>query len=133
VSRKLALLETELHKPKKDFESQIHEVLVQLKEAKLRYKDVKAMFVGQFEQVKEEEELAAAEAKRQEEQARREEAKKRGRKKSPSKKKKGKTKAKRKGAEAVSQNSAGKLAIEASGSFSAREEANAEGEAEDAE
>jgi hypothetical protein len=58
-----ALLEVELHNTKRDFEGQIHELVVQLKEAKMRYKDVKAMFVGQFEQVKEEQELAAAEAK----------------------------------------------------------------------
>jgi FtsZ-interacting cell division protein YlmF len=99
----------------------------------MRYKDVKAMFMGQFEQVKEEQELAA-EAKRQEEQARKEEAKKPGRRKSPPKKKRtSKTKAKGKGPEEVPQKNAGKLVIEGSASFSAREEVNAEGKAEDAE
>jgi hypothetical protein len=59
----MALLEAELQNTKRDFESQICELHVQLKEAKMRYKDVKAMFVGQFEQVKEKQELAVAEAK----------------------------------------------------------------------
>jgi hypothetical protein len=63
MSRKLALLEADMQKTKKDFEGQIHELLVQLKEAKMHYKDVKAVFEGQFEQVKEEQELAVAEAK----------------------------------------------------------------------
>jgi hypothetical protein len=61
--RKLALPEDELQNTKKDFECQIHELPVQLKEAMMRYKQVKAMFVGQFEQVKKEQELAVAEAK----------------------------------------------------------------------
>jgi Ran GTPase-activating protein (RanGAP) involved in mRNA processing and transport len=132
MSRNLALLEAELQKRKKDFEAQIHELLVQLKEVKLRYRDAKAMLVGQFEQVKEEQALAAAEAKRQEEQATMEEEKKWTRGKSSPKKKR-KTKATVKGSEEVPQNNARKLAIEASGSFSQMEEANAEGEAEGAE
>jgi hypothetical protein len=63
VSGKLSLLEAELQNTKKDFEGHIHELLVQLKETRMRYKDVKAMFVGQSEQVKEEQELAGAETK----------------------------------------------------------------------
>jgi hypothetical protein len=46
MSKKLALLEGELQNTKKDFESQIHELLIQLKEVKMHFKDVKAMFVG---------------------------------------------------------------------------------------
>jgi hypothetical protein len=61
--RKLVLLEAELQNAQKGFEGQIHELLVQLKEAKMRYKNVKAMFVGQFEQVKEGQELLLAEDK----------------------------------------------------------------------
>jgi hypothetical protein len=56
------MLDAELQNTEKNFESQIQELLVQLTEAKVRYKDVKAMFVGQFEQVKEGQELAVAEA-----------------------------------------------------------------------
>jgi hypothetical protein len=63
MSRKLALLEAELHNTKKDFDGQIHELLVQLSEAKMRHEDVKAVFVGQLEQVKEKQELAVAEVK----------------------------------------------------------------------
>jgi hypothetical protein len=61
MSRKLALLEAELQNTKKDFDGQIHELLVQLSEAQMRHEDVKAVFVGQLEQVKEEQELAVAE------------------------------------------------------------------------
>jgi hypothetical protein len=64
ISRKLPWLEAELQNTKKDFECQIHELFVQPKEAKMRYKDVKAMFVGQFEQVKEEQEPAVALARK---------------------------------------------------------------------
>jgi hypothetical protein len=63
MSRKLALLEAELQNTKNDFEGQIHELLIQPKEAKTRYKDVKAMSVGQFKQVKDEQWLAVAEAR----------------------------------------------------------------------
>jgi hypothetical protein len=61
--RKLALLETELQNTKKNFEAQIHEPPVQLKEAMMRYKYVKAIFVGQSKQIKKEQEPAVAEAK----------------------------------------------------------------------
>jgi hypothetical protein len=57
------LLETELYNTRKGFEGQIRELLLWLKEAKMRHKEVKAIFVGQFEQVKEEQELAVAEVK----------------------------------------------------------------------
>jgi small-conductance mechanosensitive channel len=63
MSRKLALLEAEMQNTKKDFDGQIHELLVQLSEAQVRHEDVKAVFVGQLEQVKEEQELAVAEVK----------------------------------------------------------------------
>jgi hypothetical protein len=52
--RKLALLEAELQSRKKEFEGQIHELLVQLKGAKMHCKDVKVIFMGQLEQAKEE-------------------------------------------------------------------------------
>jgi hypothetical protein len=58
MSKKLTLCEAEMQNTTKDFESQIHQLLVPL-----RHKDVTAMFVGQFEQVKDGQELGAAEAK----------------------------------------------------------------------